>query len=837
MNRISYKIIAIIFITQLLAACGGSLSLDGTSSGTSSGSSSDPTANAGDDQTVDELVVTTASIEATTVVFSGSGTDSDGTVDTFSWEQISGVYVAIDNAGARNASFSVPEVSETEVLVFELTITDNDGWTDTDSLQVTIIPHTTVANAGAAQTVLELNQVTLNPIVVRLSGSSSSDPEGSLASYQWEQVLATGDVEVTLTNDSTSAASFETPDVREDTELTFKLTVTDHAYDVDTDTVVITITDHTVLANAGVDQTAAELDADTLLPTVVTLDGASDSDIDGSVATFSWTQIDGPDVTLTDADTATPSFVVPEINNQEYFSFMLTVTERDTNRGNDTVIVTVNQHVAVANPGQDQTVEETTTVTLTGSSAADPGGDIATFQWEQLVEIGGISVDLTNADQKEATFVAPLVSENTDITFQLTTTDNEGDTGSATVVITVVELNSTAQAEAGIYQYVSEGDLVQLNGSFSKDLETSNVAFVWTQTDGLDTSFQVDLSSNSISEPSFTAPDVTAAVTLIFKLQVVDNNTDEEVAVDFVNIAVAPETPNVETDDDDGTGLLSYTKMDEYGAPLPANASEWSCVLDNNTGLVWEMKSNNPDADQLNYSEHEFGWYHPTIDYNYDEVFKCYEITNGSTCVDSGDSETSDDIGFEGSVIIFDPDFVIISSGNTATPLYDGDKAPADIDHTEIWDTAPFEAQCISLETCLATSPDTFDLLTVMNDIDRLVTPGVNVSKCRTRNSTYGVWRSSEWRIPTVSELESINDETQAATSPQLDPNYFPLMRNDAYWSSENDDVDPGLAKSWNFGEKTDHEESFMKINPDPVELQNIRTTLPVILVRSTRAN
>ena len=37
---------------------------------------------------------------------------------------------------------------------------------------------------------------------------------------------------------------------------------------------------------------------------------------------------------------------------------------------------------------------------------------------------------------------------------------------------------------------------------------------------------------------------------------------------------------------------MSYTKLDERGSMLPDSAAHWSMVLDNVTGLIWEMKSN-----------------------------------------------------------------------------------------------------------------------------------------------------------------------------------------------------------------------------------------------------
>jgi hypothetical protein len=45
---------------------------------------------------------------------------------------------------------------------------------------------------------------------------------------------------------------------------------------------------------------------------------------------------------------------------------------------------------------------------------------------------------------------------------------------------------------------------------------------------------------------------------------------------------------NSNTDGDLG---FSFTKIDASGAALPASASTWSCVKDNVTGLIWEVKT------------------------------------------------------------------------------------------------------------------------------------------------------------------------------------------------------------------------------------------------------
>ena len=59
-------------------------------------------------------------------------------------------------------------------------------------------------------------------------------------------------------------------------------------------------------ANAGQDQTVNEGDT-------VTLDGSGSTDSDGTIDSYSWTQTAGPSVTLSGADSATPSFTAPDV--------------------------------------------------------------------------------------------------------------------------------------------------------------------------------------------------------------------------------------------------------------------------------------------------------------------------------------------------------------------------------------------------------------------------------------------------------------------------------------------------------------------------------------------
>jgi len=58
--------------------------------------------------------------------------------------------------------------------------------------------------------------------------------------------------------------------------------------------------------------------------------------------------------------------------------------------------------------------------------------------------------------------------------------------------------------------------------------------------------------------------------------------------------------------DMDGKAGFSFTKIGKSGQYLPNTAQDWTCVLDNVTGLLWEVKTND---DSLHDWDDDFTWY------------------------------------------------------------------------------------------------------------------------------------------------------------------------------------------------------------------------------------
>lgn len=141
------------------------------------------------------------------------GTSSTGDVDSYVWTQVAGAPVTLTGANTATASFT--SASTVESVEFQLTVTRNNPLA-TDTKNVTINTMDIVAptaNAG-----LDQNTV-LTGSTATLDGSASTN----VATYNWTQIVNTGDPVVTLTGANTAKPTFVFP--KYSGALTFQLTV------------------------------------------------------------------------------------------------------------------------------------------------------------------------------------------------------------------------------------------------------------------------------------------------------------------------------------------------------------------------------------------------------------------------------------------------------------------------------------------------------------------------------------------------------------------------------------------------------------------------------------
>ena len=465
----------------------------------------------------------------------------------YSWRHTAGA-ATVNMRGANTATptFTAPNLLANTDLTFTMTVTIGDEtMTDTMVLTVEADNDDPVANAGRDLTVWEGSTVTLP--------GSGWDPEGESLTYAWTQ---TGGIpNVTLTGASSPRPRFTAPRTTVDLTLTFELTVTAGGAS-HTDTVDVTVQELVLLANAGPDQVVGEDET-------VRLDGSLSTVPFGESITYSWSQTGGPNVTLTGATTARPTFISPLGQPRDVtLTFTLTVSAvGDDSTATDTVDVIVEAvgpaftpGLLTADAGPDQTVDEGDTVRLDGRGSTGP--DNLTYSWRQT---GGPSVRLEDANTVRPRFTAPSdLTEDVTLTFTLTVSA-DGDSHSDTVEVTVSALQVVLlAADAGADQTVDEGDPVRLDGRESTAPDDEELTYSWRQTRGRPT---VTLEGARTVRPSFTAPDVTADTTLTFTLTV---SADGESDTDTVNVTVldtrmlSVDSPNV-VEGDSGTTDLTFT--------------------------------------------------------------------------------------------------------------------------------------------------------------------------------------------------------------------------------------------------------------------------------------
>ncbi|HEX7275720.1 MAG TPA: PKD domain-containing protein, partial [Nitrososphaeraceae archaeon] len=153
---------------------------------------------------------------------------------SYKWEQTDGPEVDLKDSDKQVAVFDVPESAVDSNLEFKLTVTDDKAATAGDEVTVEVVPVPNVppkADAGDDQKA-EVNTE------VKLDAGDSSDQDGEIASYKWEQ---TDGPEVDLKDSDKQVAVFDVPESAADSNLDFKLTVTDDKDDTGEDEVTIEV--------------------------------------------------------------------------------------------------------------------------------------------------------------------------------------------------------------------------------------------------------------------------------------------------------------------------------------------------------------------------------------------------------------------------------------------------------------------------------------------------------------------------------------------------------------------------------------------------------------------
>ena len=343
--------------------------------------------------------------------------------------------------------------------------------------------------------------------------------------------------------------------------------------------------------------------------------------------TVAWAQLQGPAIAEFPTEfTLDLELVPPQVNLDTELVFEVTYTAPDGQVSKDsvTVLVTnINQSpVAVAEVTNENLPPFRTyeSVTLSAANSTDPDGEIREYSWQQIDTNPPLEFS-TAKNLAQVVFEAPFVSEITNYKLLLTVTDNFGLSDTNILDVQIAASQASIAANAGEDQTVDEFTKVTLDGSESIS-SVSDVTCQWQQTSGS----MVTFANSEDCKTEFVAPDVDSTDLLVFELTVKDNGNNT--AIDQTTVAVNPlnlgnlhdtgvtecydeqqvitcgneEFPKQDADtgrdavrdviDKSGSGqqAFDFTKFDANGDEISNDALVFSCVRDNFTGLIWEVK-------------------------------------------------------------------------------------------------------------------------------------------------------------------------------------------------------------------------------------------------------
>jgi hypothetical protein len=338
------------------------------------------------------------------------------------------------------------------------------------------------------------------------------------------------------------------------------------------------------IANAGADQTLASG------VTAVKLSGNKSYEPDGSIATYSWSRISGPN---------TPTMIGSALGAVDLtgavdgiYVYRLTTTDDFGLTDTDDITITIGSGGNIsptAAAGSDQVIHlPTSQVTVNASSSLDPDGTIADYTWSK---VSGPSTFTITDDDAAITTITGLVQGT--YVFRVTVTDDDAATAMDDVQIKV---NTVPVANAGSDQVIhlptTSGTV---NASSSTDADGTISGYAWTRISGPNTPTIVSASSASTNITGMIAG------TYVFQIQVTDNDgathTDQVQIIinqlpvanagsdQIIHLPTTSGTVNASSSSDaDGTiSAYAWTRISGPNTPTIVSASSASTNI---TGMI-----------------------------------------------------------------------------------------------------------------------------------------------------------------------------------------------------------------------------------------------------------
>lgn len=267
--------------------------------------------------------------------------------------------------------------------------------------------------------------------------------------------------------------------------------------------------------------------------------------------------------------------------------------------------------------GNAQTVLENSRILLDGTQSIDSDGHITKWQWTQ---IKGSKVKIYNPKEKITSFISPKLKRRKTseiLMFKLTVTDNNKATATAKVQITVI-LPPTCTLPQILQNTVCVTPppvcvqpQILKNGICIDPPITCRAPQILKNGECITPQLGCDLPM-VLKDGECITPQASG----IFNDTGLVDCSDGSFNVQTCGISQFPRQDAefgrdaTHYNDLDGHAGFSFTKISATGTELPLDASEWSCIKDNITGLLWEVKT---DDNGLHDKDLNYSYYSPTF--------------------------------------------------------------------------------------------------------------------------------------------------------------------------------------------------------------------------------
>ena len=539
--------------------------------------------------------------------------------------------------------------------VVEVNATDH---TDTTVITLSITIDNLNDNAPdiAAQS-LDINEDVANGSTVGAVAVTDADATSGLATTYSAWAITGGNTNSAFAIDASGGIT-----VNDTTQIDYESGTTSYALTVEVSdgdntgsgTVTVNINDtndEAPVINSASPNLAENASANDLVATL-TADDPEDNTLGTTLQ--SWTITSGNTDSIFALDSTTGALTVADTTSLDYdsgaqsYSLLVTVSDGTNTSAEQTITVTitdVNDITPSIHSGQVFTIREdalNNTEVDTVAYSDDDTGNV--FTWSILsgnddaaFAIGEATGTITVNDTSQFSFGSP---SGYSLALQLEDGVNTSATETATINIgeSIVPTDFTATGDlakailtwtevSGItYDVYRSSDancdvLTHFNSSSCADGQLYNSATTGMEDTGLASEItyyywiQATRSSDSTIQPSLTPISATTIAMGVLndtgmyyagKKDRLGNQTDCSIDTD------TPENQDCHNgrdathpDSSDGYYGFSFTKLDSDGAELDASAGSWSCVLDNVTGLIWEVKT---DDGGLRDKDNTYKW-------------------------------------------------------------------------------------------------------------------------------------------------------------------------------------------------------------------------------------